>query len=315
MKPRPFPFRCVVAGLLGLLLVSFTRPVQAAERELIGDAGFRQGFRTIAPSAGKRVVLGQLPGEITNAVPVWDLDQWHSRFPFTNPPVVQVGPQLVFTNAAKWVVVSNGTLTLGVDSRPEYAGVPRRSPAEPWVHLLAEQAITNCPGVGELRSLRLRFVARLTEAETFKPTSYTPDLHAAQFQLVVTLGNTRRESSGFGDFLWFVVPLYDDRHAQPPRYVNRDFADPSAKLIFNPGTDAFTTDRLRDGAWVTVDRDLRPLLLEALNEAWRLGYLRGSRELADYRLTTLNLGWEVPGLNRVAIALRDLSVRVETSPE
>jgi hypothetical protein len=315
LKPHLFPLRSFAAGLLGLLLVVLTSPARAAEHELLSDPGFRQGFRVIAPTAGKRVVIGQMPGETTNAAPAWDLDQWHSRFPFTNPPVIRAGPQLVFTNAAKWVVISNGTLTLGVDSRPEYAGTLRHSPAEPWVHLLAEQAITNCPNVGELRSLRLRFAARLTEAETFQPPGYTPNLHAAQFQLVVTLGNTRRESPGYGDFLWFVVPLYDDRHAQPPRYVNRDFADPSAKLIFNPGTDAFTTNRLRDGAWVTVDRDLRPLLLEALNEAWRLGYLRGSREPADYRLTTLNLGWEVPGINRVALALRDLSLRAEMTGE
>ena len=94
--------------------------------------------------------------------------------------------------------------------------------------------------------------------------------------------------------------------------MNRDVADPSAKLIFNPGTDAFTTNRLRDGGRVVVDRDLRPLLLEALNEAWRLGYLPGSRDPADYRLTTLNLGWEVPGLHRVGLALGQLILTAET---
>jgi hypothetical protein len=305
--PRNF----FLAGLL--LLGVFTG--RAAERELLRDPSFRDGFRVIAPAAGQRVVVGRLAGESGEKSPAWDLDQWHSHLPFTNPPALRLGPQLSFSNAAKWVVISNGTLTLGVDSRVEYTNTLRRSPAEPWVHLLAEQALTNCPSLGELTALRLRFGARLTATETFRPPGYTPDLHAAQFQLVVTLGNTRRESPGYGDFLWFVVPLYDDRHAQPPRYVNRDFADPSAKLIFNPGTDAFTPQRLRDGAWVTVERDLRPLLLEALAEARRIGYLRASPDPVDYRLTTLNLGWEVPGLHRVALALRELSLRAETTGE
>ena len=300
------------AGLTCFGWLATAIAVFAGSTELLRDADFRRGFRTIAPTAGQRLVLGQLPGEATAGMPAWDLDQWHSRFPFTNPPALITAGQRVFTNAAKWVVVSNGCVTLGVDSRPEYANALRRSPAEPWVHLLAEQAITNCPSLAQLSALRLRFAARLNDSETFKPPGYTPDLHAAQFQLVVTVGNTRRDSGGYGDFLWFVVPLYDDRHAQPPRYVNRDFADPSAKLIFNPGTDAFTTNRLRDGGWATVDRDIRPLLLEALQEAWRLGYLQGSRDPANYRLTTLNLGWEVPGLHRVALALGQLSVTAET---
>ncbi len=298
-----------ITWALGLLAAGVA---VAGERELLRDPEFRAGFRTIAPTAGQRVVLGQLAGETAVSTPAWDLDQWHSRFPFTNPPPRFLAGQRQFTNAAKWVTVSNGVVTLGVDSRPEYGDRLRRSPAEPWVHLLVEQALTTTPNLAEVSRLRLRFAAQLTEAETFRPAGYTPDLHAAQFQLVVTLGNTRRDSPGFRDFLWFVAPLYDDRHAQPPRYVNRDFADPSAKLIFNPGTDAFTTNRLRDGGRVVVDRDLRPLLLEALNEAWRLGYLPGSRDPADYRLTTLNLGWEVPGLHRVGLALGQLILTAET---
>jgi len=300
--------------LTGLLLLTPWLG-HAADRELLSDTGFHRGFRVIAPSAGKRVSIGQLAGDDASAKPAWDLDQWHSRFPFTSPPGLRVGAHLVYSNTAKWVVVNAGTLTLGVDSRPEYTNTLRRTPAEPWVHLLAEQALENGPSLREMRTLQLRCTARLTEAETFRPVGYTADLHAAQFQLVVTLANTRRESPGYGDFLWFVVPLYDDRHAQPPRYLNRDFADASAKFIFNPGTDAFTPQHLRDGQWVKIDRDLRPLLLEALKEAWQRGYLRDSRDLADYRLTTLNLGWEVPGLNRVALAVRDLSLRAEVSGE
>lgn len=298
-------------GMLAFLLTLQAWAATPGGRELLMDPEFHHGFRIIAPTAGVRNVIGAWVPDGADPKPAWDLDQWHSRWAFTNPPALRLGEGWGATNTAKWIVVSKGVLTLGVDSRPEYAGKLRRSASDPWVHLLAEQTLVDCPSLAEAKVFPLRFAARLIEAETFRPAGYTPDLHAAQFQLVVTLGNTRRESRGYGDFLWFVVPLYDDRHPQPPRYVNRDFADPSAKCIFNPGTDAFTTNRLRSGDWVRVDRDLRPLLVEALGEAWRLGYLKDSQDLADYRLTTLNLGWEVPGLSRVAIALRGLSLRVE----
>lgn len=292
----------VLAGLHGV----------AAELTLLQDSEFRHGFRILAPKMGERRVVGPWLGEDTNASPAWDLVQWNSRFPLEPLRAPAGGPRQARTNAAKWVVMDHGTLMLGVDSRPEYGNHPRRAPSEPWVHLLVEQTIPDCPSLSELRSLPLRLSARLIECETFRPDGYTPDLHAAQFQVVLTLGNTRRGSAGFGDFLWFVVPLFDDRHPQPPRYVNQDFADPSAKLIFNPGTEVFTTRRLRDGEWVPIDRDLLPLLKEALAEAWRLGYLAGSKDPADYRLTTINLGWEVPGLNRASLALRGLNLRAVT---
>jgi hypothetical protein len=204
-------------------------------------------------------------------------------------------------------------LTLGVDSRPEYKGRLRASPAEAWVHLLVQQEIRDAPTLAELSALRLRFEVRLGETETFRPDGYSRDLHAAQFQVVLTLNNTRRGSPGFGDYLWFVVPVYDDRHEVPPAYVAQDFAVTKGKLIFNPGGAAVGLKPMRAGEWQTVDCDLRPWLERALAAAWEKGYLRDSREPAHYRVAHLNLGWEVPGLNRVALELRGLSLRA-TSP-
>jgi hypothetical protein len=156
----------------------------------------------------------------------------------------------------------------------------------------------------------LRFEARLGEAATFRPDGYSPSLHAAQFQVVLTLNNTRRDSPGFGDYLWFVVPVYDDRHDVPPEYVAQDFAVTQGKLIYNPGAAALGLKPMRLGEWQAVDCDLRPWLERALRTAWSKGYLPDARELTDYRVAHLNLGWEVPGLNRVAMDLRRLSLEV-----
>jgi hypothetical protein len=57
-----------------------------------------------------------------------------------------------------------------------------------------------------------------------------------------------------------------------------------------------------------VDCDVRPWLERALETAWDKGNLRDSRDLNDYRVAHINVGWEVPGLNRVAMELRGLSL-------
>lgn len=264
--------------------------------------------------------IGRLQPRDANRDPIWQVAQWHSRFPWADLASVREDG-LGATNAAKWLALvasadERPTLTLGVDSRPEYKHTLRQSSAEPWVHLLLQQDIQDAPPLSELASLTLQFEVRLTESETFRPRGYSTSLHAAQFQIVLTLNNTRPGSPGFGDYLWFVVPCYDDRHALPPAYVAQDFAVTQGKLIFNPGAQAAGLRPLRLGEWQTLDCELRPWLERALQEAWAKGYLRDSRDLADYRVAHLNVGWEVPGLNRVAMDLRGLSLRGQTrSPE
>jgi hypothetical protein len=310
-------FRPAVLMCCGLLAVS-GRPVAAdgaTGRELIRDPAFDLGFSVLALPAGGGEI-GRIQPTGTLLQPVWQLAQWHSRFVLTHFAAPDTG-SLCVSNVAKRLCLERSPsqdpiLTLHLDSRPEYQDHLRRSLSQPWVHLLVQQEIRDAPTLADLTGLRLRFQARLREAETFRPDGYTPSLHAAQFQVVLTLNNTRRESPGYGDYLWFVVPIYDDRYATPPEYIARDFAVTRGKLIYNPGAEALGLPPARVGEWLTADIDLRPWLERALDTAWNQGYLRDSRDPADYRLAHLNLGWEVPGLNRVTMDLRGLSLRAST---
>jgi hypothetical protein len=287
-------------------------PGRAAEtRELLRDAAFARGFNLLAPRAGEGSV-GRIAGRETSE-PVWEVAQWHSRFPFSGQNGDGSGAWRV-ANEARWLEAvaspaGDPTLTMGVDTRPEYGGRLRSAASEPWVHLLLQQGIEDAPPLTRLAALELRLEFQLVEAETFKAEGYTPGLHAAQFQVVLTLNHTRRGAPGFGDYLWFVVPLYDDRHAVPPAYVAQDFAVTRGKLIFNPGGQALGLRPLRVGGWQSLTCDVRPWLERALETAWARGYLVEGRERADYRVAHLNLGWEVPGLNRVAMQVRGLSLQ------
>ena len=129
--------------------------------------------------------------------------------------------------------------------------------------------------------------------------------------MFLMLQNRNRQSPGFGKLGWFGIPLYDDRSRFPKEHKAQDFGG-TAMFIFTPGGEVFADRSAHDREWIGVDKELRPLLLEALEAAWQRGFLFESRELGDYHVTGMNLGWEVPGLFEVAMQVRDLSLNVQT---
>jgi hypothetical protein len=80
------------------------------------------------------------------------------------------------------------------------------------------------------------------------------------------------------------------------------------KFIYNVGIAPFTSEVVGQGNWVSVRGDLLPFFRTGLQQAWRLGYLTASKDMDDYRIGELNLGWEITGLNDAAMALKDFSV-------
>jgi hypothetical protein len=279
--------------------------------ELIRDPRFERGFNVHDPKAGKKVVRDIFRWGDSSEEPVWGLSQWHSRFSIAGAESQESPSGAVrWANESKAIVVGprdsgEADLTLEVDSRPEWRGQSRQK-GQPWPHLLVGQRISDCPQLSELASLRFRVRARLIFSERFETADYDPRLHTAHYLIHFTVQNLNRESSGHGDFLWFGIPVYDDRHRVPRRHVAADAA--SKKLIYNLGGEAFTTASLHDGAWTTLEADLAPTMRDALREAWKRGFLDDSREFSDYRIGAINMGWEVTGINRACLQVRDLSV-------
>jgi hypothetical protein len=289
-------------------------PAKAAPRELIRDPYFQTGFQLIEPKPGSRVVYGRLAGASGDTEPAWDLDQWFSRHPLdaAAPAMPKPGVRR-WANAAKSVILgqpgsAEADLSLAVNASVEYDGRARQS-GEPWVHLLVEQSFAEPPALASLTSARLRLQARLIRSKLHRTDDYSAGLHAAQFQMFLMLQNRNKQSPGFGKLLWFGVPLYDDRSRFAKEHKAQDTGG-TAMFIFTPGGEVFSTKSAHDGEWINVDKELRPLFVEALETAWQRGFLRESRDLADYRITGMNLGWEVPGLFDVEMQVRDLSLEV-----
>ena len=88
-----------------------------------------------------------------------------------------------------------------------------------------------------------------------------------------------------------------------------DTADPSSKIIYNPGSKKYFSKTLHSGEWVDIDCDILPIVYNAMNVAWERGYLPDSQDLGDYSISSINMGWEAPGLSKAEIAIKNLSLK------
>lgn len=286
----------------------------AVERELIRDPHFRNGFVLLEPKLGQRVAYGEIAESAVAVKPVWELCQWSSRYPLAaaRAPRSPEG-SLCFSNAAKRVCFGDSgsarvDLSLGVNASVEYGSRARKTLAEPWVHLLVEQELAQPPALPDLTACQFQVEARLTHSKLFRTEDYTPALHAAQFIIYLTVANRNPQSPGHGQYFWFGIPLYDDRERIVPAYQAQDFGD-TKMFIYTPSSEVFTKQSTHDGQWVTFAKDLLPLMRAGLAAGWQRGFMAGSRDEADYRITAIVIGWEVPGTFDVDLQLRNLSLR------
>lgn len=301
-----------ISLIVWLALAAALASARAEERELIQDQKFERGFALWKPEPGKLVRYGALKGLKTESEPVWSLYQWSSRFPFADSLRGENSAgSLVFKNAAKSVAVGvsperEGMLSLAANARIEY-GSQARSAKDPWVHLLVQQDFDPPAALDQLNSLRLKLAARLVRSTNLHAGDYSPGIHAAQFQIFFTVQNRNPKSAGFGDYLWFGVPLYDNRSRFAKAFKEQDFGG-TAKYIFTPAGSEYSQTSTHDGAWVAIDKDVLPMVREALEAAWARGFLKDSKDVADYFIAGMNMGWELPGIFDVEMAVKDLSL-------
>ncbi|MFA7004132.1 MAG: hypothetical protein WC429_08860 [Verrucomicrobiia bacterium] len=193
---------------------------QGVSRELIRNPRFQGGFTLLDPAPGKKVRRGTLVPHDAGAKPAWEMAQWSSKHPLTEgAPQQLTGGGLRWANEAKAITLgpvtnASSDLALAVNASAEYGSRARRK-GEPWVHLLVEQPFNDPPVLAGLVEARLHAEARLLRSKCVRTDDYTPGLHAAQFQIFFTLQNLNRQSGGYGRYLWFGVPIYDDRRRVP----------------------------------------------------------------------------------------------------
>ncbi|MEO6434816.1 MAG: hypothetical protein ABIP55_03520, partial [Tepidisphaeraceae bacterium] len=239
--------------------------------------------------------------------------QWSTRFPLDHSMLEQgLSDSVAYKNDAKTVGVGSsgeqkGVLSLAVNSLVEY-GPRAKGAGAPWVHLLVQQDFDPPAALERLGAVTLHIDARLLRSRSLHANDYSPDIHSAQFTIFFTIENRNRQSAGHGDYLWFGIPIYDNRSRFPKAFKEQDFGG-TAKYIFMPDGKTYTESSAHDGEWMVIEKDLLPLMREALEAAWARGYLKDSKNLSDYAIGGMNMGWELPGTFDVEMRIRNFSVK------
>lgn len=323
----PQPCRCTSPALLtGLVLLFIATVALSAETtvELIGDPGFERGFAVKEDS-------GDFSPAKWNeaATPIWTITHHHSKSTFANRDKFQFRQNgLTFNDGLSLLDVhpegGDADVIVGLNADKEYGGVYRQK-GDPWPHIYLTQRISdpaghlgaNAPSLAEINKIDFSLNVRLLHDRANPKEGRIKSVHAAQFILFFTIQNLNRQSEGHGDYYWFGIALYDDREPLTHLHAMQDKGSAKKKgtdkLIYNIGIEPFTSDVVADGRWVTVRGDILPHILAGLQEAWKRGYLPASQNLSDYRIGSLVLGWEIPGLNDAAIAIKDLHATATVS--
>lgn len=273
---------------------------------LLRDERFEQGVVLLSPEPGRKVRIGVLLGR-PDADPVWELAQWSSRFPLTPVHHFVNDGSWGASNAARYVLVDgHGTVTLAANGILEYGG-RLREPNEPWPHLLLQQTFVAPPRLRDLAAIELSAQVRVGRCVAPPELSLNPRRHAAQLLMFLTVQNLERSSSTYGDYLWFGVPFYDSRRTHPSQYIAPDKA--TGKLIWTAPAEALTQATPHGGEWCQFRADLLPFMMRAVEDARTRGFLRSELLPGDHRLTSLNVGWELPGPFDVEAQIRGLNLR------
>lgn len=321
-KPDISDLNHVGFGMTGLLanqtnpgmVDNFLVSAEHKSGQMITDSAFQRGASVLEPTTGD--VEGVFQHTTKNGSPVWSLAQWQSHGSiYGATPTTLPSGALKWENAFKSVTLGppgtgDSDLILEVDSIAEYGGVYRDGTAQDWPALLIQQTISggggygdNSPWLDELSALNVNIDANLRLADNQYTEGYDSAKHAAHFLVYFTIQNRNLASSGYGDYLWFGLALYDDREPLPGLHYQQDIG--TQKFIYNVGIAPFTSTGMTVGQWKNIAGDILPYVKDALNKAWELGFLTASTNLADYKVGGMNMGWEVPGLSRVAMQVRN----------
>lgn len=318
----------------------FNTTPKASEYEQIGyktlyqDLNFKNGFKVSkafygsneSPHYEEKINLYE---KYEQEPPIWTIAQWSSNF-----DIMIDGYNLnQFDGGLVNEIVSNGKLVYGeevpakrvkVDSRDgsiylesncqvEYTQ-PRVS-SDPWVHLLLEQSFGNNGNelvfIKDLKSLYVEANYTIEKFEDIMGDSANPSVHAAQLVWFITIQNRNVNSSGYGRYIWFGIPLWDNRSVGKQTAVYSAHDKGTDTLIYSMAS----SDYLKYNGGVIPDVnekakakvDILNIVTNAFNNAKDKGYLANTN-FEDLAIGGTNFGFEMPGTYNIGVKIDDLGV-------
>ena len=338
-NPVKKEFTCGSAVLwmtLSMLVIcgcATTKPIP--DRNLIEDPKFANWFniRGLGGDIDDGKDQGVFPSSKNNiGKPSWRIAQWGSKYNFADPKVStkkEISEHVFqLENRSKRFRVDsrNGIVEMGLFASTCYEH-PRKS-GEYWPHLLISCPFTDtrvpsghCK-VENIKKLSLNMDCKLLDFKDQHPGA-DPSLHASQFLLHIIVQNLTKGDDGYGDMLWFGVPIFDNRKEIIPETFSKDQGKPDAsgKFIFNMAHEALRSEDItfrKDGKIVAGENsktvptnvDLIPWIHYAFQLARKNGFLKTS-SFRDLHVSAMNLGWEMPGTYDATMRVSNLSLIAE----
>jgi hypothetical protein len=287
----------VLIGFIGIQMDALAlepRTAPGATVCLLKDSHFQNGAVVYDPTegAGHRP-SGNLRG-LGGGNPVWGLSQWNTKSPFIGNP----SPDEAAATHVKYIAGSKeitfgvprtkyADATLRVNSSMEYQ-TGLRDARERWPGFFLWQRFEGGKPIADLAAVHFEMDAKLSFSRNLHSTgTYDQKKHAAQFSIFLTVQNTNKASTNYGHYVWFGLPVYDNRHEMSPHHEQKDTF--TEKFIYLVGAENKSS----------------------ISTATSKGFLQEPVSLSDFYVKSIHVGWEVPGTFDVEFQVRDLNVCVE----
>ncbi|MCK9310272.1 MAG: hypothetical protein M0P99_08365 [Candidatus Cloacimonetes bacterium] len=289
--------------------------------ELLEDPIFATGFNLlgISPVEDGRTIKKHLDYGSTalpSSRPIWYMAQWWTPYDVVDATYKEVNNVHIYETPSRILKMNpedNGYLYMELFGSKEYENGPREL-NEPWTHALIEQNFSESVGMSELSSLILKMEVTIHHVNNLMGSDYDPGKHAAQLLWYITLRNVVPEGSEDvgqnGDFLWFGIPIYDNRNDFIPHsaHIDQGAAGTTGKLIYSMSSKYYFDEKIQMNKTYNIEIDVLPYLKEAFIYAINNNALVGAR-FENMQIGYMNFGWEVPGTFDVASTIRGISIK------
>lgn len=315
-------------SLLGCVKGSDEADIESERIDILFDTKFETGIHLLGTSTetGRETFrkLDYSGMAKKTESPLWMMSQWNSKYDLSveldsgRSVEKKEGSFYIYEDPSKTIRVDPtvGTIDLNYRSSVDYSEGPRTE-YQPWSHMLIEQNFENPVMISDLSKLYVETDFTITQMDRkMSNAEYDPNVHAAQLLWYITLTNMSEEHGIRGDYIWFGVPLYDNRGISKSDTISYDAGTDRYIYAFSPvnyySEDAIESQDLRTiyirtKKAIAFKYDIYSLFEKAFRKVQKKGGLKGAR-FEDMAVTYMNLGWELPGTFDVDVTFRKIDI-------
>lgn len=285
--------------------------------EYFQDNGFLTGIKLHPVDTSKKpVVVNFINDDVM--MPFWSVRQWWSRFEITDAELKKSEDGLKYykDDGKLFGMFQNqgaNALRLEVYGEKEYLS-PRKN-GEAWPSLLLECDFTKITAkkIASFERLVYSMDVRINYAENKMGKDFNSSMHTGQTTAYFTVQNLNRESKGYGDYIWFGIPIFDARYEFPTAFHMQDGgkADATDKLIYVMGGPEFLRTYYdknpKDKEWAHCQINILEHIKAALKVAHLNGFMKDTT-YEDMRIGAFNIGWEIQGTFNCSMDIKNISL-------